>query len=246
VEEDGAVASAGISGQDEGFVDESVIVDSPEPLEVLNQVPSETSATVKRKYHDSYLDIGFIETSDKKPQCVICGKVLPNSSMFPAKLRLHFEGVHPDCKDKLSDFFRRKYGELTKAQKIIFYHSKTVNENALMVSYLVSYRVAQAGEAHTITENFIKPCVKDIVECMLDGKAVEIVGTVHLSNNTISRQIGDLAEDVKAPLLSRIKCTKFSLQMDESTDVAGLAILTFNIRTFKCRAPLCRQNLNAL
>ena len=77
--EDGAVASAGISGQDEGFLDESATVDSPEPLEVWNEVPSETSATgkgtVKRKYHDSCLDIGFIETSDNKPQCVICGSV---------------------------------------------------------------------------------------------------------------------------------------------------------------------------
>jgi hypothetical protein len=31
VEEDGAVASAGISGQDEGFLDESATVDSPGP-----------------------------------------------------------------------------------------------------------------------------------------------------------------------------------------------------------------------
>jgi len=46
---------------------------------------------------------------------------------------------------------------------------------------------------------------------MLDGKAMELVGTVPLPNNTISRRIGDLAEDVKATLLSRIKCTKFSL-----------------------------------
>ena len=83
MEEDAAVASAGISGRDEGFLDESATVDSPEPLEVLNQVSSETSATrkgrVKGKYHNSYLDIGFHETSDNKPQCVICGKVLPIS-----------------------------------------------------------------------------------------------------------------------------------------------------------------------
>jgi len=142
VEEDGEVASAGISGQDEGFLDELATVNSPEPLEVLNQVPSETRATgkgtVKGKYHDSYLDIGFVETSDKKPQCVICGKVLPNSSMFPAKMRRHFEGVHPDCKYKPSDFFRRKYGELKRAQKIIFSHSKTVSEKVLMASYLVT------------------------------------------------------------------------------------------------------------
>ena len=142
VEEDGTVASAGISGQDEGFLDESATVDSPEPLEVLKQVPSETSATgkgtVKRRYHYSYLDMGFVETSDNKSHCVICGKVLPNISMFPAKMRRHFEGVHPDCKDKPSDFFRRKYGELTRAQKMISSHSKTVNEKALMASYLVT------------------------------------------------------------------------------------------------------------
>ena len=99
-----------------------------------------------------------------------------------------------------------------------------------MASYLVSYRVAQAGEAHTIAENLIKHYVKDIVECMLDGKAAELVGTVPLSNNTISRRIGDLVEDVKATLLSRIKCTKFSLQMDELTDVVGLAILIVFVR----------------
>ena len=33
---------------------------------------------------------------------------------------------------------------------------------------------------------------------MLDAKATELVGTVPLSNYTISRRIGDLAEDVKA------------------------------------------------
>ena len=56
-----------------------------------------------------------------------------------------------------------------------------------MASYSVSYRVAQVGEAHTTAENLIKPCVKDIVECMLDGKATELVGTIRLSNKTILR-----------------------------------------------------------
>ena len=55
----------------------------PSPPTSPSPSPSETSTTgkgtVKRKYHDSYLDIGFAETSDNKPQCVICGKVLPNS-----------------------------------------------------------------------------------------------------------------------------------------------------------------------
>ena len=114
VEEDGAVAGVRISGEDESFLDDSAIVDATAPPEAKNQMPSssEISGTgkriVKRKYHDFYLDIGFVETSDNKPQCVICGKVLPNSAMFPAKMRRHFEGVHPECKGKPIDFFRRK------------------------------------------------------------------------------------------------------------------------------------------
>jgi hypothetical protein len=93
-------------------LDESATVDSPETLELLYHVPSETNTIgkgpVKRMCHDSYFDIGFVETSDNKPHCVICGKVLPNFSMFSAKMRRHFEGHHPDCKDIPGDFFRRK------------------------------------------------------------------------------------------------------------------------------------------
>ncbi|GBN69178.1 Zinc finger BED domain-containing protein 5 [Araneus ventricosus] len=99
-----------------------------------------------------------------------------------------------------------------------------------MASYLVSYRIAQAGEAHNVAENLIKPCVKDIIECMFDETAAKVIDTIPLSNDTISRRIGDLAENVKSTLISRIKSTKFSLQMNESTDVAGLAILMVIVR----------------
>ncbi|GBO41578.1 hypothetical protein AVEN_116120-1 [Araneus ventricosus] len=101
-------------------------------------------------------------------------------------MRRHFERVHPECKDKPTDFFRRKCIELGKVQKCISYHSKTVNEKALMTSYLVSYRIAQAGEAHTVAENLIKPCVKDIIECKFDEKAAKGIDTIPLSNDTTS------------------------------------------------------------
>jgi hypothetical protein len=38
------------------------------------------------------------------------------------------------------------------------------NENALEISYRVSYRVARASEADTIAENLIGPCLKDVGE----------------------------------------------------------------------------------
>nr|CAD7199055.1 unnamed protein product [Timema douglasi] len=70
---------------DEGFLDKSATTDASKPPEVFNQLPNtnvlKRSATLnmilKRKYHDSYLYIGFVEISDNKSQSVIC--VLANS-----------------------------------------------------------------------------------------------------------------------------------------------------------------------
>jgi len=63
-----------------------------------DQTASGSRVTKKRKYHDSYIDLGFIETDEGKTQCMICAKVFPNSSMVPVKLRRHFEGTHPELK----------------------------------------------------------------------------------------------------------------------------------------------------
>src|SRR5690606_32884897 len=86
-------------------------------------------------------------------------------------------------------------------------------------------RIAQPGEAHTIAEKLIKPRVADIAQCMLDEKSAKYLSTVPLSNDTVSRRIDDLAGFVKEELVSCLGHNKFALQMDESTDVAGLAIL---------------------
>lgn len=131
-----------------------------------DNVPS-VRKRAKRKYHESYLDMGFVETSDNQPQCVICAKVLPNSSMYPDKMRRHFEKVHAEYEGKPSSFFKRKYEELSAAQERMTYTCKTANEKAILASYLVSYRVAKAGEAHTIAETLIKPCIQDILGVMV-------------------------------------------------------------------------------
>lgn len=51
-----------------------------------------------------------------------------------------------------------------------------------------------------------------------------------LSNNTVRNRIQDLSHDVKDTIIFRISQTKFSLQLDESTDVAGLAVLMAFVR----------------
>lgn len=58
--------------------------------------------------------------------CVIYGKYLINSSMFPAiVLRRHFEKDHLDLKDKPLDFFKWKYNEIFASKKILTTPAKT-------------------------------------------------------------------------------------------------------------------------
>ncbi|GBP64676.1 ATP-binding cassette sub-family A member 5 [Eumeta japonica] len=154
---------------------------------------STVSKTKKRKYDESYISFGFVD-SNGSPLCMLCSKMLPNSSMAPAKLRRHLETVHFESKGKNEEFFVRKKEQLLESQKNM---TQTINDKAMEASYLVSYRIAQAGEAHTIAENLIKPCVLDITKYMLDEKSAKHLFTVPLSNDTVSRRIYDLASYVK-------------------------------------------------
>ncbi|KAM7162926.1 LOW QUALITY PROTEIN: protocadherin gamma-B5-like, partial [Macrochelys suwanniensis] len=52
-----------------------------------------------------------------------------------------------------------------------------------------------------------------------------------LSNNTVACRIKDLADDIEKELVFRLKiCHEYSLQLDESTDVSGLAVLLVFVR----------------
>ncbi|GBP10888.1 tRNA methyltransferase 10 homolog A [Eumeta japonica] len=135
------------------------------------------------KINDNF---GFFD-SNGSSLCMLCSKLLPNSSMAPAKLRRHLETVHPESKDKNKEFFVCKKEQLLESQKNMMIVTQTINEKTTE-AYLVSYRIAQAGEAHTNADNLIKPCVLDITKCMLDEKSAKHLSTVPLSNDTVSRE----------------------------------------------------------
>ncbi|XP_065254448.1 zinc finger BED domain-containing protein 5-like [Emys orbicularis] len=187
------------------------------------------SLTKKRKYDDDYIKYGFTCTGDQecpKPLCVICGDVLANSSLKPSLLRRHLETRHPAQLNKPVDFFKRKLAERKSDITSFISKASTDNENALEASYRVSYRVAKASEAHTIAESLIGPCIKDVVHCMLGEKAAKRTDMVPLSNNSLSRRINDMSNNVETTIVQSVKNSPYyAIQLDESTDVANLAIL---------------------
>jgi hypothetical protein len=60
--------------------------------------------------------------------CILCSKVLPNSSMSPAKLHKHHYNNHTACKDKDISFFKSKLETFTNCQTLMVKSSKTDNE----------------------------------------------------------------------------------------------------------------------
>ena len=58
---------------------------------------SATGVKKTRCYSVEYLTFGFMESNvDKtKPECFLCGDVLSNEAMKPAKLKRHQESKHP-------------------------------------------------------------------------------------------------------------------------------------------------------
>ena len=109
--------------------------------------------------------------------------------------------------------------------------STKVNERALKASYHVAELVAKLKKSHTVAERLILPACKAIVNEMLGPEAVKEIAKVPLSDNTISRRIGEMSADIESVVLDKIRVsTKFALQLDESTDVSGHTQLVTNVR----------------
>lgn len=83
---------------------------------------------------------------------------------------------------------------------------------------------------HTVAETLIKSCAVDLVKCVLDENSTKQICLVPLSNDTVYRQIKDLAANMKNEIIRRLKSSDLSLQMDKSTEVTLLVVLLLFVR----------------
>jgi hypothetical protein len=106
----------------------------------------------------------------------------------------------------------------------------TTLTKALLASFEVSYLIAK-NKPHTNGETLLLPAAMKMCEIMHGEKYGEALKTIRLSNNTAMQRIESVLKDIKEQLLTMIKCSpKSALQIDESTDVAGLAQLCVFVR----------------
>jgi hypothetical protein len=87
--------------------------------------------------------------NNPKPECVICGYVLVNSSLKPSLLKCHLETRYITWIDKPVDISK---------QKVIEWKNDTDTFESEM-SHQVSYKVAKVSKAHITDECLIDPCI---------------------------------------------------------------------------------------
>jgi hypothetical protein len=88
----------------------------------------------------------------------------------------------------------------------------------LLASYKVAHRIAKCKKSHRIAEELILPAAVDMVNIMIGESSGKLLSKVSLSNNTISRRIQHIAEDLNDQLIKKLKGKEFGFQLDEATD----------------------------
>ena len=71
----------------------------------------------KRKYSEEFLKYGFtfiVDAGIKKPQCVICNKIMSAELMHPNKMKRHFDAKHPNFAGKDVQYFKNKVDGVKK------------------------------------------------------------------------------------------------------------------------------------
>ncbi|GFX41478.1 SCAN domain-containing protein 3 [Trichonephila clavipes] len=71
---------------------------------------------------------------------------------------------------------------------------------------------------HIIVEELILPAAIEIVETMFGDNFAKELQSIPLSNDTVSRRIDDIAENVEQQLFGKLRDKLFSVQLDEATD----------------------------
>ncbi|KAK9745154.1 hypothetical protein QE152_g7169 [Popillia japonica] len=105
------------------------------------------------------------------------------------------------------------------------------SEKALSASFEISQLIAKAKKPHTIGETLVKPCLTKAVQQVLGVQPSKKIQDIPLSNNTVKARIDTMSNDIEDQLVCEIKKSPyFSLQCDESTDVAQCCQLLVFVR----------------
>ena len=104
------------------------------------------------------------------------------------------------------------------------------NDDGLIASYNISLLIAKAGKSHTIGEKLILPAIQEAVTNVMHTDGRSLIKSIPLSNDTVTKRIHIMANDIEKTICDILKTTEFSLQIDESTMPGNEALLLAYVR----------------
>ena len=87
--------------------------------------------------------------------------------------------------------------------------------------------IAKVGKPHAIAERLVKPAMLICAKELLGKKAANILQKISLSNDTVKRMQDEIAENLEKRLVEKLKVSKFSLQIDETTMNKSVLLLAY-------------------
>ena len=90
----------------------------------------------------------------------------------------------------------------------IFKSKISTNCRIQEASYLISLLIAKNGKDHIAGEKIIKPALLIYLKTVLE-KGYEDLELLPLSNNTVSRRIDEMGQDVENQLIMKLRNKKF-------------------------------------
>ncbi|GFU03693.1 protein ZBED8 [Nephila pilipes] len=168
----------------------------------------------------------------KSHNAFLCGKVLANASMKPAKLIEHLKSLHPENASKDLEFFTKKKIQFSKSGTLTKLGFGIPQKPLVEASFRVAYRIEKSKKPHTIGETLIKPYALEIVELVCGLEQRKKLEAIPLSNDVIQSRIVEISCNILKQIINELKASPFpfSMQLDETTDISNCSHLLVFVR----------------
>ncbi|KAJ4940318.1 hypothetical protein JOQ06_026626 [Pogonophryne albipinna] len=184
----------------------------------------------KRKFQVKWSNAYF---GSDKVICLICKQV--NAMLKEYNIKRHYDTNHKMYDKFMGKERRTKLEQLQSgltAQQSVFTNLAKSGEAVTQDSYVVAHEIARRSKPFSDGE-FVRDCILKVADIVCPEQKSKF-RDISLSNDTVTRRIEDLANDLKEQLGLRVEGLgkgSFSIALDESTDISDTAQLLIFIRT---------------
>ena len=123
------------------------------------------------------------------PICFICSEKKSTNFMRDETISKHFEAHKKKRANTDRDTIEKLYDAWCKPKTLTAYRIGPETDKSKLASIIMSKHIARCKLPHTIAEDFLIPCMLDIMNALSPGKVVQMVEDMPKSSNTVQQRM---------------------------------------------------------